>query len=157
MSPQPKPLNSPLRTHRNGASFVSTSKHRSLCLDRCIYILKNISKYWKSNPSDYPCCPIFQENEREHNLKWIKTHSPFGSLKLTVFTRNCMSRELGLLFDCGLESASGLWESSFVSDCYCWGNWQCVQAEGRDKMIRSKTSLRSFFLWDLETVFLSAS
>lgn len=68
-----------------------------------------------------------------------------------------MNYRLEFLFDCGVESTPELRASGFVNDCYCWGNWQCDRAEGRDKMIRSKTPLHCFFLRDLESISLSVS
>ena len=102
-----------------------------------IYILTSPYMYRKTQIStgnqvpQISNCPIFQENESKDNLKWIKIYSPFGSLQLTVFTRNYMSCRLRLLFDCGVESTPKLWDSGLVNDCYCWGNWQCDRAEGR--------------------------
>lgn len=47
MSPHSMPLNIPRGTQRDGSSFVLTAKH-SLCLERCIYVLKNINKDQKT-------------------------------------------------------------------------------------------------------------
>lgn len=68
ISSHPMTLNIPFGTQRNGASFISTSKH-SLCLDRYMYVLKNVKLVQKIKPLCLPNCSNSQENERETNLR----------------------------------------------------------------------------------------
>jgi hypothetical protein len=60
-------LSIPFENLQGRVSFVSTSK-AGLYIDKCIYVLENINKYGKSNPSATQLSH-FQENESKDNLK----------------------------------------------------------------------------------------
>lgn len=54
-----------------------------------------------------------------------------------------MSEEPVPPFDCGFELGAWVLRFFLWAIAIAKGNWQCDQAEGRDKMIRSRTSLRA--------------